>query len=123
MVAQTAFQSDPASRAETGERAASTSLARFLVALDASDHANRALAEAVRLAGTADGTIAVQTLRGGDSPGDHTVLFIVTGERLELVHRAATREHFAEGAVRAASGLVVRAPDLDRIEEIFGLEG
>ena len=71
----------------------------------------------------ADGTIAVQTLRGGDSPGEHTVLFIGKGERLELVHRAATREHFAEGAVRAASWLVGRAPGLYRIEEIFGLDG
>jgi len=69
------------------------------------------------------GTIAVQTLRGGDSPGEHTVLFVGRGERLELVHRSATREHFAEGAVRAARWLVGREPGLYAIEEIFGLRG
>jgi len=66
-------------------------------------------------------TIAVQTLRGGDNPGEHTVLFVGRGERIELVHRAATREHFAAGAVRAARWLVGRAPGLYRVEEIFGL--
>ena len=69
-----------------------------------------------------EGTIAVQTLRGGDNPGEHTVFFIGRGERLELVHRSATREHFAEGAVRAARWLVGRKPGLYRVEEIFGLE-
>jgi 4-hydroxy-tetrahydrodipicolinate reductase len=69
-----------------------------------------------------EGTIAVQTLRGGDNPGEHTVLFVGRGERVELVHRSATREHFAEGAVRAASWLVGRDPGLYRVEEIFGLQ-
>ncbi len=70
-----------------------------------------------------DGTIAVQTLRGGDSPGEHTVLFIGRGERLELAHRAGTREHFATGAVRAARWLVGREPGLYPVEAIFGLDG
>jgi 4-hydroxy-tetrahydrodipicolinate reductase len=68
-----------------------------------------------------DGTIAVQTLRGGDNPGEHSVLFVGRGERIELVHRSATREHFAEGAVRAARWLVGREPGLYPVEEIFGL--
>ena len=68
-------------------------------------------------------TIAVQTLRGGDNPGEHTVYFVGRGERIELVHRSATREHFAEGAVRAAAWLVGKPAGLYRIEEIFGLEG
>ncbi len=68
------------------------------------------------------GTIAVQTLRGGDNPGEHTVYFVGRGERIELVHRSATREHFATGAVRAASWLAGRAPGLYGVEEIFGLE-
>lgn len=70
-----------------------------------------------------EGTIAVQTLRGGDNPGEHTVYFVGRGERIELVHRSATREHFAEGAVRAARWLVGRPPGLYAIEAIFGLEG
>lgn len=67
------------------------------------------------------GVIAVQALRGGDSPGEHTVMFVGRGERIELVHRSATREHFAQGAVRAARWLVGREPGLYRVEEIFGL--
>ncbi len=69
-----------------------------------------------------DGVIGVQTLRGGDNPGEHTVLFVGRGERLELVHRSATREHFARGAVRAAAWLVGRAPGLYRVEQALGLD-
>jgi 4-hydroxy-tetrahydrodipicolinate reductase len=63
----------------------------------------------------------VQALRGGDNPGEHTLLLLGRGERLELVHRAATREHFARGAVRAAAWLIGRAPGLHRIEDALGL--
>ena len=66
--------------------------------------------------------IGIQTLRGGDNPGEHTIYFIGRGERLELTHRAATRGHFAVGAVRAAAWLVGRAPGLYRIEQVLGLD-
>lgn len=49
-----------------------------------------------------EGTIVFATLRGGDVVGDHTVVFAGPGERLELTHKAATRDVFAKGAVRAA---------------------
>jgi 4-hydroxy-tetrahydrodipicolinate reductase len=65
--------------------------------------------------------IAIQSLRGGDNPGEHTLFLLGRGERLELVHRAATREHFARGAVRAAAWLAGRSPGLYRIEEVLGL--
>lgn len=65
--------------------------------------------------------IGVQTLRGGDNPGEHTVLFIGKGERLELVHRAATRDHFAQGAARCAAWLVGRPPGLYPVEQALGL--
>ena len=68
------------------------------------------------------GTIGVQTLRGGDNPGEHTLMLIGRGERLELAHRAATREHFARGAVRAAAWLVGQPPGMHRIETMLGLE-
>lgn len=68
-----------------------------------------------------EGTIAVQALRGGDNPGEHTLLLLGRGERLELAHRAATREHFARGAVRAAVWLVGRPPGLHRFESVLGL--
>ncbi len=67
--------------------------------------------------------IGVQTLRGGDNPGEHTVMFVGKGERIELIHRSATREHFASGAVRAAAWLAEREPGLYPIEQVFGLDG
>jgi 4-hydroxy-tetrahydrodipicolinate reductase len=69
-----------------------------------------------------DGAIGIQTLRGGDNPGEHTIYFIGNGERVELTHRAATRGHFAEGAVRAAAWIVGREPGLYRIEQVLGLD-
>lgn len=69
-----------------------------------------------------DGAIGIQALRGGDNPGEHTIYFIGRGERVELTHRAATRGHFAVGAVRAAAWLVGRAPGLYRIEQVLGLD-
>jgi 4-hydroxy-tetrahydrodipicolinate reductase len=62
------------------------------------------------------GTIGVQALRGGDNAGEHTVMFIGSGERLELVHRSAT------GAARAAAWLAERPAGLYRIEQVLGLE-
>jgi 4-hydroxy-tetrahydrodipicolinate reductase len=67
------------------------------------------------------GAIAVQAVRGGDNPGEHTLLLLGRGERLELVHRAQTREHFARGAVRAAAWLAGRPPGLHRFESVLGL--
>ena len=48
------------------------------------------------------GTIGFATLRGGDVVGEHTVIFAGAGERVELTHRATSRQTFAGGAVRAA---------------------
>ena len=42
-------------------------------------------------------------MRGGDVVGDHTVIFAGTGERVELTHKASSRETFANGALRAAA--------------------
>ena len=49
--------------------------------------------------------IGVQTLRGGDVVGDHTMFFFGPGERIEITHRAHSRETFASGALRAAKWL------------------
>ena len=48
----------------------------------------------------------MHSLRGGDVVGDHTVIFAATGERLELTHKASSRETFAGGALRAAQWVV-----------------
>jgi len=69
-----------------------------------------------------DAAIGIQTLRGGDNPGEHTVLFTGQGERLELIHRSHTRDHFARGAVRAAVWLLGHPAGLYRIEEALGLD-
>ena len=66
--------------------------------------------------------IGIQTLRGGDNPGEHTIYFLGRGERLELTHRAATRGHFAVGAVRAAAWIVGREPGLYQIGQVLGLD-
>ena len=66
------------------------------------------------------GTIGVQTLRGGDVVGDHTVLFLADGERLELTHRASSRDNFARGAVRAARFLVTQKPGLYDMQDVLG---
>ncbi len=65
--------------------------------------------------------IGVQTLRGGDVVGEHTVFFAGEGERLELTHRAASRDQFARGAVRAARWVVGRPPGLYDMADVLGL--
>jgi 4-hydroxy-tetrahydrodipicolinate reductase len=65
--------------------------------------------------------IGVQTVRGGDIVGEHTVYFCGEGERLELTHRATAREQFARGAVRAAAWLPGRPPGLHDMADVLGL--
>ena len=66
--------------------------------------------------------IGVHAVRGGDVVGEHTVLFADAGERVELVHRASSRETFAQGALRAAAWLQGRAPGLYDMEDVLGLK-
>lgn len=65
--------------------------------------------------------IGVQTLRGGDVVGEHTVFFFGDGERVELTHRATDRAVFAAGAVRAARWAAGRAPGRYAMSDV--LEG
>ncbi len=67
------------------------------------------------------GQIGVQTLRGGDVVGEHTVMFVGEGERVELIHRATSRAQFATGAVRAAAWVVGRAPGCYDMADVLGL--
>ena len=69
-----------------------------------------------------DGAIGVQTLRGGDCPGEHTVYLVGKGERIELVHRSFTREHFATGAARCAAWLTGKSAGIYTIEAVLGLD-
>ena len=65
--------------------------------------------------------IGVQTLRGGDVVGEHTVYFCGEGERLELTHRATSREQFARGALRAARWIAGKPAGLYDMADVLGL--
>ncbi len=67
--------------------------------------------------------IGVQTLRGGDVVGEHTVYFFGDGERIELTHRATSRDQFARGALRAARWVVAQKPGLYDMMDVLGLKG
>lgn len=67
------------------------------------------------------GKIGVFALRGGDVVGDHTVSFLGDGERLELVHRATSREAFAQGALRAAKFVAKRKAGLYDMQQVLGI--
>jgi 4-hydroxy-tetrahydrodipicolinate reductase len=66
--------------------------------------------------------IGIQTIRGGDVVGDHTVFFLGQGDRIEITHRASSRETFARGAVRAAQWLAGRAAGLYDMRDVLGLK-
>jgi 4-hydroxy-tetrahydrodipicolinate reductase len=63
--------------------------------------------------------IGLQALRGGDVIGEHTVYFFGEGERLELTHRASSRDQFARGAVRAAQWAVGKPPGLYGMSDVL----
>ena len=64
--------------------------------------------------------IGVQTLRGGDVVGEHTVYFFGEGERIELTHRATSRDQFGLGALRAARWVAARPPGLYDMADVLG---
>lgn len=68
-----------------------------------------------------DSEIGVQTIRGGDIVGEHTVFFAGIGERIELTHRASSRDTFAKGAVRAALWVVGKANGVYDMHDVLGL--
>ena len=65
--------------------------------------------------------LGILALRGGDVVGDHTVIFAGMGERLELTHRAQSRDCLARGAVRAGLWLVRQAPGRYSMADVLGL--
>lgn len=67
------------------------------------------------------GQIGFATVRGGDIVGDHTALFAGDGERVEITHRAASRDNFAAGALRAAAWVAGRAPGVYDMQDVLGL--
>ena len=66
--------------------------------------------------------IGIQTIRAGDIVGDHTVLFGGMGERIEVTHRASSRDTFARGALRAARWAVRQPPGLYDMMDVLNLK-
>ena len=67
------------------------------------------------------GEIGVFGLRGGETIGEHTAYLIGDSERIEISHRAASRDLFAAGALRAATWLAGRPPGHYRMRDVLGL--
>jgi 4-hydroxy-tetrahydrodipicolinate reductase len=65
--------------------------------------------------------IGIQTVRAGDIVGEHTVLFGGPGERIEITHKASSRDTFARGALRAALWVHKQTPGLYDMQDVLGL--
>jgi 4-hydroxy-tetrahydrodipicolinate reductase len=66
--------------------------------------------------------IGMHAIRGGDVVGDHTVIFATQGERVELTHKASSRETFARGSIRAAKWAVSQSPGLYDMQDVLWLK-
>ena len=67
-------------------------------------------------------TIGIHAVRGGDIVGEHTVIFAGAGERIELTHRASSRDTFAQGALRAVKFIIKQKPGLYDMGDVLGLK-
>jgi 4-hydroxy-tetrahydrodipicolinate reductase len=67
-------------------------------------------------------TIGFATVRGGDVVGDHTVMFLGTGERIEITHRSNSRATYAQGALRSARFLMDKPSGLYDMQDVLGLK-
>ena len=88
---------------------------------DAPSGTAKTLAELVKAARKIETEIPIQSIREGDVVGEHTVIFNGPAERLELTHRAASREIFALGALRAAKWITGRPPGLYSMQDVLEL--
>ena len=69
-----------------------------------------------------DREIGMHSLRGGDVVGDHTVVFAIEGERVELTHKASSRDTFVKGALRAVEFLAESQPGLYDMQDVLKLK-
>jgi 4-hydroxy-tetrahydrodipicolinate reductase len=88
---------------------------------DAPSGTAKTLAELLRATRKTASKIPIESIREGDVVGEHTVIFNGPGERLELTHRASSREIFARGALRAAEWIISQPPGLYSMEDVLGL--
>ena len=67
------------------------------------------------------GTVGFSAIRGGDIVGEHTVMFIGAGERIEIAHRSTSRANYAQGSLRAARFIAGRSSGLYDMDDVLGL--
>jgi 4-hydroxy-tetrahydrodipicolinate reductase len=65
--------------------------------------------------------VPIESIREGEVVGEHTVSFVGQGERLELTHRAGSRDIFAHGALRAAQWIVGKPAGLYSMQDVLGI--
>jgi len=88
---------------------------------DAPSGTAKTLAEVLKATKKTQTEIPIQSIREGDVVGEHTVIFRGPSERLELTHRAGSREIFARGALRAAKWIVNQPPGLYSMQDVLGM--
>ena len=88
---------------------------------DAPSGTAKTLAEILQQARKSDSEIQIQSVREGEAVGEHTVTFTGPGERLELTHRASSREIFARGALLAAQWIIGKPAGFYSMQDVLGL--
>jgi 4-hydroxy-tetrahydrodipicolinate reductase len=88
---------------------------------DAPSGTAKTLGEILKTADKTQSEIPIRSIREGEIVGEHTVIFSGQAERLELTHRAASREIFARGALRAAKWIAAKPPGLYSMQDVLGL--
>ena len=89
---------------------------------DAPSGTAKTLEQVLKTGRKIENQMPIQSIREGEVVGEHTVIFSGPGERLELTHRAASREIFARGALRAAKWIIERPPGLYSMHDVLGLK-
>jgi 4-hydroxy-tetrahydrodipicolinate reductase len=88
---------------------------------DAPSGTAKTLAEVLKASREMQSVVPIRSIREGDVVGEHTVIFSGPSERLELTHRAVSREIFARGALRAAKWVIGKPPRLYSMQDVLGL--
>src|SRR5262249_48670013 len=88
---------------------------------DAPSGTAKTLAEVLKTARKMQDEIPIQSIREGEVVGEHSVIFTAPSERLELTHRATSREIFARGALRAARWIIGKPAGLYDMQDVLGL--
>ena len=88
---------------------------------DAPSGTAKTLAEGLKATKKTQNEIPIRSIREGDVVGEHTVIFSGPSERIELTHRAASREIFARGALHAAKWIINQPPGLYSMQNVLGL--